>query len=174
MLEFMIWKPVPVIGLEKTHEISDTGLVKRIIQGRTKKPGILPGCILTSGYRQAYLQNKPAGVKRKFMVHRLVMAAFVGPCPDGMEVNHKDGDKLNNNLDNLEYVTRLENIHHSHRIGRGRRGECHGMSIFNNQQVIEIRERFKNGEFMRALARHYKCSRGCIKHIVIRKSWKHI
>lgn len=47
------------------------------------------------------------------LVHTLVAEAFIGPCPAGMEVNHKDNRRRNNKYTNLEYVSRRENIHHS-------------------------------------------------------------
>jgi hypothetical protein len=53
-------------------------------------------------------------------VHHLVAAAFLGPKPDGAEVNHKDCDKTNNALSNLEYVSRGENIAHALANGKGR------------------------------------------------------
>lgn len=53
------------------------------------------------------------GKRKVLRVHSLVMLAFVGPRPEGKEVNHKDGNKGNNSLDNLEYVTKSENVRHS-------------------------------------------------------------
>lgn len=65
------------------------------------------GSINTSGRRQFNLSD---GVKpRHHQIHRLVLRAFVGPCPEGMEVLHADDDPMNNNLGNLRYGTRSEN-----------------------------------------------------------------
>jgi hypothetical protein len=70
-----------------------------------------------------YRDGKP----QHFYVHRLVAEAFIGPIPEGFEVNHKDGCKTNANADNLEIVTARQNIQHAIRLGlmssmRGSRG----------------------------------------------------
>lgn len=57
------------------------------------------------------------GRKPKVFVHRLVLAAFVGPCPDGMEGCHSDGDRSNNNVDNLRWDTRSGNVRDAIRHG---------------------------------------------------------
>ena len=73
---------------------------------------VLKGCINMDGYRTVK-------VKRKHVrLHRLVAQKFI-PNPLGLpEVNHKDGDKLNNNVSNLEWVTHRENLHHAMDNGR--------------------------------------------------------
>lgn len=63
------------------------------------------------GYRYAYVK----GVGWRY-VHRLVYETFIGAVPDGLEINHKDGNKLNNALDNLEAITHQENIKHSYKV----------------------------------------------------------
>lgn len=77
------------------------------------------------GYLRVKLSNGPH--QRKHSVHKLVMTSFVGPVPEGKQINHKDGDKTNNTLSNLEYVTPKENIKHAHDTGlrSGRKGERH-------------------------------------------------
>lgn len=62
------------------------------------------------------------GSHQKFRVNRLVLEAFVGPCPDGHESNHKDGIKSNNDSENLEWVTHSENVQHAYRLGLKRCG----------------------------------------------------
>lgn len=67
------------------------------------------------GYPMLYLQIH--GKKKALKVHRLVAELFV-PNPDNKrEVNHKDGNKRNNNADNLEWCTRSENLKHAYRLG---------------------------------------------------------
>lgn len=55
--------------------------------------------------------------KGNINIHRMVAEVYLGECPDGFVVNHKDGNKLNNHKDNLEYVTRSENQKHAYRTG---------------------------------------------------------
>ena len=73
----------------------------RVIDGNTKQPR-MPG-IGHQGY--AHVQRGPAGKSRKIMVHRLVLEAFVGPCPDGMTCDHIDQNRANNRLSNLRWAT---------------------------------------------------------------------
>lgn len=65
------------------------------------------------GYKRVVLYWN--GAKRTWGVHQLVASAFIGSCPEGKEVNHKDGNPANNHIENLEYVTRSENAKHSYR-----------------------------------------------------------
>lgn len=74
----------------------------------------------TPGRRYRYVNLTPAegGKYRTFRVHRLVLLAFVGPCPEGMEARHEDGDPSNNRLDNLAWGTPAENRADNRRLGR--------------------------------------------------------
>lgn len=88
------------------YEVSNTGLIRKTLTGR-----LIAGHIIKNGYRQVGLYADGKNLYR--LVHRLVMAEFSGAIPAGMEVNHKDGDKLNNRFDNLEYITHRENMAHA-------------------------------------------------------------
>ena len=118
----MKWKLIPGI---KGYMVSDTGLIKSIDRfippGRGQLKRFRRGKILYPAFdKDGYLQlllggNHPNGLTRK--VHRLVLLAFIGPSH--LEVNHKDGDKENNNLNNLEYCTHSENhIHARYVLGK--------------------------------------------------------
>ena len=103
----MIWK---TLKENDKYEISDTGLVRRIDTKQT-----LSGCI-TSGYRSVKLTFNNSKQKR-FYVHRLVAEHFINnPDPKNKTfVNHKDGNKLNNCIENLEWVSPRENNLHYYR-----------------------------------------------------------
>lgn len=85
-----------------------------------KRDRLLTKVVTRYGYERVGLfHNKKA---KNYLVHCLVAEAFLGPKPDGMMVNHKDSNRVNNNLSNLEYVTARENMCHS----RKQRGKLIG------------------------------------------------
>ena len=98
------------------YEVSNLGRVRRAVDGVNTKAGDIrsPG-VKSSGYHQVALYKNGKATNRS--VHRLVVEAFIGKIPKGMEVNHKDGNKLNNQLDNLEIVTKSENMKHAIQMG---------------------------------------------------------
>lgn len=99
-----------------SYSVDCQGLVWRDKPGRgarvnePKRPGSD-----SWGYKKVTLCQ--GAKKQSFLVHRLVALCFLGPVPDGMEVNHIDGNKANNAADNLEYVTPSENRLHAIRLG---------------------------------------------------------
>ena len=92
------------------------------------------------------------------------------------EVNHKDGNKKNNCVTNLEWWTGEYNLNHARSNGliNGLKGEKNGRSKLNDSQILEIREKFKNGEKIAKISRDYNVSWTLIKFIVTGKNWKHI
>jgi hypothetical protein len=89
------------------YSVSDTGLVRNDRKGR-----ILKGRVLPTGY--VYVQL--GSIKKNFYIHRLVATCFIENPDAKPEVNHIDGNKSNNRVDNLEWVTRSENNIHKYRI----------------------------------------------------------
>ena len=108
-------------------------------------------------------------------VHSLVLEAFVGPSPAGMEVRHKNGNRGDARLDNLEYGTRKQNAKDKFRHGTNRAGEqiTHFVRL-KEADVLEIRRKNAAGQSMGSLGREYGVTVGNIHAIVHRKSWKHI
>lgn len=109
------WRHIP--GFER-YQASSFGRIRNT-ECRWKRPALTPWVARTRGketyYRvELWLDKKP--VTRQF-VHRLVWLAFCGQPPPGMQINHIDGDKLNNRLTNLECVTPRENVLHAIRTG---------------------------------------------------------
>lgn len=97
-------------------------------------------------------------------VHVLVAESFIGPKPPGIDVNHKDGNKQNNCLSNLEYLTRSENHRHAFRIGlakspfTGVHGDAHRNTKITTADVAALRSEFAGGTPRRALATKYGIS----------------
>lgn len=96
------WRPV--VDWEERYEVSNLGRVRRLATGR-----IMRFARHVAGYSNVGLSP---GVNTR-TVHRLVGEAFLGPRPSGHQINHKNGDKTDNRLENLEYVTPSENVRHS-------------------------------------------------------------
>jgi len=101
------WRSVP--GYEGSYEVSDLGRVRSWRPWRGNPvPRVLAASPDTNGHRRIRLSFE--GSAEHAGVHKLVMLAFVGPVPEGMEVLHGDDDKTNNRLSNLRYGTRSENM----------------------------------------------------------------
>jgi hypothetical protein len=116
------WRPV--VGWEGYYEVSDHGRVRsveRLVRRKDGRTRAAPSRILgtpfakTGGYPVVNLWRDNKGRVEK--VHRLVLAAFVGPCPEGMEGCHNDGDPTNSHLDNLRWDTHSGNVQDT--IGHG-------------------------------------------------------
>lgn len=94
------------------YEVSSHGRIRRKTPGRNTHPGrIMTPTLLTIGYHQ--VGPTIDGKNIRMYVHRIVAEAFLGECHDHHEVNHIDGDKTNNRVDNLEYVTHCDNMRHA-------------------------------------------------------------
>jgi len=149
------------------YAVSSDGCVRRI----TPSKGTKPGRILQPHYNKyAYVRLAVArNCVKKVYVHRLVAMAFIGCCPKGKEVNHKDSDPRNNSAGNLEYATRSENCLHAHRNGKAHRfpsKEAHPLSKLTNQQVGVLRRMAKRGTKSSVLAKKFGVTAGHVRKIV--------
>ena len=117
-MEKEIWKDIE--NYDECYQVSNKGRIKslsRIV--KSNKPRFINDKILTptisqGGYFRVHLKTK---IRRVMLVHRLVAKAFIPNVDNKKEVNHIDGNKINNNLSNLEWCTRSENMKHIYRIG---------------------------------------------------------
>lgn len=107
-------------------------------------------------------------------VHRLVLEAFVGPCPPGMEARHRDGNPANNRADNLCWGTHAENIADRRRHGTAPLGERSGTAKLTEAKVREIKQRLAAGASQHPLAREFGISRSLIQAIKAGKVWAHV
>lgn len=171
------WLSVP--GWEGLYEVSDQGRVRsldRIIpdrngvmcfyKGRVRQP-----CSVGHGYFMVNLSLNAVPTQR--YIHRLVLEAFIGPSDK--QVNHINGDKADNRLVNLEYVTASENRQHAMRIGlRNDKGEGNPRATLTEQDVLAIRARADAGEPHQRIADDYSISFGAVSKIKLRTRWNHI
>ena len=185
-----IWKPIP--AWEGLYEISNEGRI-RIDATRQHRCQRDNGRILkltpnAHGYNriQLYYRKRQA----YFSVHALVTLAFIGPRPEGLTINHKNGIKTDNHIGNLEYITMSENRRHAIRLGlvkimgddhwsrrmpeRQPRGERVGGSKLTDERVAEIKELLRAGLLPSVIAPMFSVSVSTIRYIRSGYVWKHI
>ena len=131
-----IWKNV--VGYEDEYEASSLGNIRR-------KRNNLKTRVGSSGY--IYLSLSKNGTTTTKLAHRVIAEAFLENKEDKEQVNHKDCNKENNNISNLEWNTRAENRDHAIMNGRERdqRGEKNNMSRLTKEDVLHIRRLINEG-----------------------------
>lgn len=159
-----------VVAAYPRYWVSDHGRVYSTIRGgRYLKQTISP-----PGYPYVSLMNA-SGVATKICVHRLVADAFIERKEEHQSVNHKDGNKTNNMLINLEWCTYQENQKHALETGLNTSiGETHYKTKLTKEDVKNIRRRSDGGEIHRIIAADYGLKRQAIDKIVNRQSWKSV
>lgn len=153
------------IPFAKQYLVSNMGNVK---SKRYNKP--LKGFLNNCGYKRVQIGSS----KNKHFIHRLVAEVFLQKTIDKDFVNHKDGNKLNNSVENLEWVTRSENDLHAFRndLRKARKGENHHNSILNEYDVREIKNLLSKGFNCTYISELYSVHRKTINDIKLGKTWK--
>lgn len=175
-----VWKKIPQFNNE--YEVSNTGKIRSVYGVIVRSNGVKHtrvSKVLKPSVDNGYLKGAVCVNKKMkpYKVHRLVAQMFVDNPENKPEVNHIDGDKQNNNANNLEWTTRKENIEHCHRLGLQKpfKGEEVGTSILTAKEVLEIRSKFVPRKYSRSkLAKEYNVSEGCIKDILYKRTWNHL
>lgn len=131
------WRPVA--GYEGIYAVSTHGRIMRIAPGQRTRPGLIRKPVPRGdhGYLGVRLRDKETGREKSHFIQVLVAAAFLGPKPPGMQVNHLDANKHNNRLDNLEYVTPKRNV--AHALAKGTRKRAGTGRCLSPEEVNEIR-----------------------------------
>lgn len=157
------WKDV--VGWEGAYMVSDIGRVRncdgRLLAGQD-----------TARYPKVVL--KRGGKPTMKYIHRMVLEAFLGPCPDGYEARHLDGNRQNNRLSNLAWGSRRDNQADRIRHGTACRGESHPHTTISASRVRAIRQSASRGMRQVQLARQHGVSAAVIGRICRRETWRHI
>jgi hypothetical protein len=173
----------PIKGFNGRYEITADGRVwsnlrvspcGRTVGGIFMKPRFdKDGYLLISPCDPSFNKGR-----KTFSIHRLVASHFL-PIPKGIDyltVNHKNGIKTDNRVENLEWVSMKDNIRHSKRMGLSiyTRGEECGASKLKSKDIPVIRKLWKKGLSYSEIGRRFGVTYTPIKYIIIGKTWKHI
>jgi hypothetical protein len=161
------WKKIP--GYAGWYDVSDLGRVRSWRKGRWLGRRTTPKLLKISTHKKGYLQVGLSvnGSSVTHKVHYLVLLSFVGPRPEGLDTDHWDSNRANNRLDNLRYLSHLDNIKRS-KILRGTE-RCN--SKLQEADVLIIRERYRKGELYVQIALDYAVTAYHISSIVRGKKW---
>lgn len=162
-----IWRDIK--GYEGLYQVSNMGQVRgldRMVYPNNRKAYVVRGRILIEGFskkNRKHVQLCKDGNKERAYTHVLVAETFLGKRPDGYHICHKDGNHLNNRLDNLRYDTPKENNIDQFRDGK-RKGDA--------EKALEIRRLYNTGEYTQIeLAKMFNKSGGNIHAIVHRHTF---
>lgn len=176
MTEEIIWKIIPDTNEE--YQVSNNGLVRRLVfrNGKTTKVLDAPRMIKSAETGNGYLSYNIClkGKRKTCSAHRLVLTAFVGNPPDGYECAHLNGNKKDNRIENLKWVTRKENHSHKKLHGTHQAGEKNSFSRFKEVDVLEMRRLRSCGNTYSHIGKIFNADQAVIALICQRKSWKHI
>lgn len=174
-----IWKDIE--GYEGIYQVSDKGNVKSLARKvrhpkggfKNLKERTLKATIV-NGYYQVDLSKE--GKIKRFLIHRIVAKTFIDNHLGKPQVNHIDGNKLNNDSRNLEWVTSSENVLHSYENGLSEhmKGILNGHARIGDSDVLEIRRKYSAGYSQKELGSIYKLSESTVQCIVEMRTWKHL
>lgn len=162
-------KDVP--GYEGRYKADTAGNIYSFRWGKPRR--LQP--ILNNRYLKVNLYDEEMTHKQR-SVHRIVALTFLPPVEGKLHVNHIDGNRLNNSLDNLEWCTPQENVEHSvktglHRVAQG--SDC-GNAKLTEENVREIKELLKTGLSQSKIGRLFNISQPIICEINTGKIWRYV
>lgn len=175
-----IWKDIP--GYEGMYECSNYGNIKSVdrniensLIGSFIKKGIHKSPSMRGNYLKVALSKN--GVVKQISVHRIIAETFITNFNGKKCVNHKNGIKTDNRVENLEWNSYSENTNHSYKNGLqvSQKGSSHGKSKTNENDVLEMRNMYRNDSLsVSAIAKMYNLSVPTVSEIVNNKSWVHV
>lgn len=156
-----IWRDI--VGWEQRYMVSNLGRYARFMKLSPHRAGYLKVCL------------REDRVSKTVTVHTLVGDAFLGPRPEDHQVNHRDGDKANNCVSNLEYLNRSQHEAHTSALGLRPFGNNVSTAKLTPEQVIAIREDYARGNItFTELAKIYGVAKGNIARIVRLQTWRRL
>jgi hypothetical protein len=165
-----IWKDIK--GYEGLYQVSNYGRIKSLKFGKEK-------ILKTIKHKNKYIYiNLYKNYKTKaFEVHRLVLEAFIGLCPQGMDGCHNDNDTENNFIGNLRWDTFKNNMKDKikHNTNNVAFGSNHGNSKLKDNKIKEMRKLYDEGKLiLQEIANKYNIALSTTWRIINHKTWKHI
>lgn len=170
-----MWKPIK--GTNNMYQVSSKGVIKGLprevirkdgVKGKFLRERILKGAVNSSGYMTVTLPNGSR------FIHRLVAEAFVENTLNKEQVNHKDGNKFNNDWSNLEWMSPKENSQHAFTLEANQewnKGSRNPGSKLNEEKVLKIKKFLDNEYAVKEIAKEYGVSESCIRDIKRGASW---
>jgi hypothetical protein len=173
---------LPVVGYEGYYEVSNIGRVRSVDRKVIYADGRI---FMYQGKVLSYNVNKINGAlmvhlyknakRMAYTVHRLVLSAFSPTCDSTLEVNHKNGNRADNSVDNLEWCTRKENMQHGFRTGLiNNTGTNHGNNVYNDLQIIEAKVMLKKGFSLGEIETKTGVKKATLHQIKAKKQWNHV
>lgn len=168
-----VWKDID--GFESLYQVSSYGRIRSLPRYKTRGR-VLKQCISKKGYLRTSIMGKPNTAY--LIMHRVVAKAFI-PNPNNLpEVNHKDGNKQNNHVDNLEWCTHEYNVKHSveNKLADYSKiaGSKNSQSKLNEIEVVKIRQMHKDGKNFTEIAKQYNVTANLIGMVCRMQNWKHV
>jgi len=175
-----VWKPV--LGYEDCYAVSDQGRVKRTAHTgywAKRPPKPLAPRPKRDGYVTFHLCKD--GIRKDPLAHKLMWEAFNGPIPEGMQINHLNGNKADNRLANLEVVSRSQNMQHAYRVlkipapNNPSPGSKNGCAKLTEADIPKIIALYQTGVLrQKDIGALFGVSQRTISLITRREKWRHV
>jgi hypothetical protein len=165
-----VWKDI--VGYEGLYQVSNLGNVKSLGNEFSRKERVLKPSLQSKGYLTVVLQKN--GIRNMVLVHRLVAEYFVSNPLNKPQVNHINGVKTDNNIENLEWVYHRENLDHAIKNNLTLKGEENRNSKLKDVDVVKIHSLLQKGITTKELSESYNVSYSTIDGIRTNRYWKHL